>query len=72
MATPTTSNKSLPPLLRIEQVLELIPISRTSWYRGIQDGLYPQSIKIGPRIAVWRRSDIEQLLTVLSREVDDE
>ena len=33
--------------IRLEQVLEVIPVSRSTWFRGIQQGLYPTSIKLG-------------------------
>ena len=54
-------------LLRLPQVLARIPISRSGWYAGIQSGKYPQPIKIGPRTAVWRGSDIDQLINTLSQ-----
>jgi predicted DNA-binding transcriptional regulator AlpA len=49
-------------LLRINQVLELIPLSRTAWYNGIRSGLFPQPIRLGSRSVFWRLSDIERLI----------
>lgn len=40
----------------------MIPISRSQWWEGVKRGIYPQPIKLGPRITVWRLSDIEHLL----------
>lgn len=40
----------------------LIPISRATWWAGIAAGRFPKPVKLGPRIAVWRRSDILALI----------
>ena len=40
----------------------IIPVSRSSWYAGIQSGLYPPGLKIGPRITVWRVEDIRAFI----------
>ncbi|WP_374258492.1 helix-turn-helix transcriptional regulator [Aquabacterium sp.] len=52
-------------LLRLPEVLAIIPVSRTTWYQGVKDGLYPQQVKLGPRVSAWRRSDIDALLASL-------
>lgn len=52
-------------LLRIEQVLELIPVSRSNWYAGMRTELYPRGFKLGPRMRVWRLSEILDLIEKL-------
>jgi predicted DNA-binding transcriptional regulator AlpA len=52
--TVTTNDR----LLRLPQVLQLIPISKSSWWLGIREGRYPKPIKLGPRISAWKESDI--------------
>ena len=32
-------------LLRLKQVLEVIPVSKSSWWAGVKDGKYPASVK---------------------------
>lgn len=49
-------------LMRIEQVLKLIPISKSSWWKGVKEGVYPQPIKIKDGVTAWRNSDILQLI----------
>ncbi|OCZ78879.1 MULTISPECIES: helix-turn-helix transcriptional regulator [Achromobacter] len=49
-------------LLRLPEVLAIIPVSRATWYEGIKTGRFPAQVKIGPRIAAWRRSDIDRLV----------
>lgn len=41
---------------------KLIPMSRSSWWAGVANGKYPQPIKYGPRITVWRGKDIKSFL----------
>ena len=45
--------------LRLPQVLEIFPISRSSWWQGCKSGKYPKPIKLGPRTTVWRKDEIE-------------
>jgi len=45
-------------LLRLREVLSLIPVSRSSWYAGQKAGRYPAGHKIGPRTRVYKESDI--------------
>lgn len=52
-------------LLRLSQVLKLIPISRTSWYAGVSSGKYPKPIKLTERTAVYRSGDIRALIEQL-------
>ena len=52
--------------LRIDKVLEIIPVGKSSWWAGINSGLYPKGIKIGAKTVGWRIEDIEQLIKDLS------
>jgi len=49
-------------LLRIREVLQRLPISRTSLYDGIKVGLYPAPVRIGKRTVAWRESEIDRLI----------
>ncbi|MDL2209702.1 AlpA family phage regulatory protein [Desulfovibrio sp. OttesenSCG-928-I05] len=59
--------EKLPPtgFLRIAQVLELIPISKSTWWDGVKEKRFPQPIKISPKITVWRVEDIRALIISL-------
>lgn len=54
--------------LRLPQVLELIPVSRSTWYRGMKSGRYPLPVKIGLRAAGWKRCEIVKHLRQLDQE----
>ncbi len=45
-------------LLRLRQVLELVPVSKSAWWAGCASGRYPAPIKLTPRTTCWRRRDI--------------
>jgi len=47
--------------LRLPQVLEVFPVSRSNWWAGIRSGRYPAGVKLSPRTTAWLRSDIEAL-----------
>jgi predicted DNA-binding transcriptional regulator AlpA len=49
--------------IRLKEVLALIPVSKSTWYKGIADGRYPKPTKVlGSRIAAWDVKDIRSLL----------
>lgn len=52
-------------LLRINQVLALVPVGRSSWWEGCRTGRYPKPIKLGPRTTVWRAEDIAAFIESL-------
>jgi prophage regulatory protein len=49
-------------LLRLEQVLQLYPVSKSQWWHGVKTGIYPASIKLSPKVTAWRASDIRKLI----------
>ena len=49
-------------LLRLPQVLALIPVSRSAWWAGC---------KLGPRTTAWRAADIAALLEKLTAEPEE-
>lgn len=57
--------------LRLNQVLEIIPVGRSSWWRGCQEGRYPAPVKLGPRTTAWRAEDIAELVRRLGGVRDD-
>lgn len=54
--------------LRIWQIIggkgyrPIIPVSKTSWWRGVKEERYPHPIKLGKRTTVWRERDILALI----------
>ena len=54
-------------LLRLKQVLEIIPISKSSWWAGVKDGKYPASVKYG-RSTFWLNSDIQNLISRITKK----
>ena len=48
--------------LRLNQVLQLIPVCKSTWWAGVKSGRYPQSVKISTRCTAWRTSDIKRLI----------
>jgi predicted DNA-binding transcriptional regulator AlpA len=44
----------VPRFLRLPQVLEHVPFSKSLFLRDVADGLAPSPTKFGPRIVAWR------------------
>jgi len=51
--------------LRLCQILALIPVGKSSWWRGIRAGRYPKPVKLAPRTTAWRAEDIAALVEKL-------
>jgi len=49
-------------LMRISEVLRLVPVSRSNWWGGVKVGKYPAPVKLSPRVTCWRASDILDLI----------
>lgn len=60
------NQQDLQRLLRLPQVLEILPISKSSWWNGVKSGRYPASYKLGARTTVWREQDIIDLVNNIS------
>lgn len=54
-------------LIRIEQALELVPVSRSNWWAGCKSGRYPQPIRLG-RVTCWLESEV---LALMQRSTSD-
>ena len=69
MATATLKIEDLDfRLLRLNEVLTLIPVSQASFYEGIEKGHYPKPLKVGKKLSVWKLSDIRALVAKIERE----
>ncbi len=55
-------------LLRLRQVLTLIPISASAWWSGVRTGRFPRPVKLGPRTTAWRARDVLALIDSLSSD----
>jgi predicted DNA-binding transcriptional regulator AlpA len=53
-------------LLKIKDVLKIIPVSKATWYNGIRNGRYPKPVKIGLKAVAWRKQDIDDFLKSLN------
>jgi len=56
--------------LRLSQIIgdakrgipAIFPISKSAWWKGVADGRFPASVKLGPRTTAWHVDDIKALL----------
>lgn len=48
--------------LRVSQILQLIPVGKSSWWKGVRAGRYPRPVKLGPKTTAWRVEDIRALI----------
>jgi predicted DNA-binding transcriptional regulator AlpA len=51
--------------VRLKQILSPIgpiPVSKSTWWAGVNDGRFPKPRKLGKGITVWLVEDIERLI----------
>ena len=49
--------------VRLSTLLQLIPVSKSTWWAGVKSGRYPQPVRtLGARITAWRVEDIRALI----------
>jgi prophage regulatory protein len=49
-------------LLRLSEILKVIPVSRSTWYKGVAEGRFPRPVSLGPRSKAYRVEDILALV----------
>lgn len=52
--------------LRLSQVLSVIPLGKTCWWKGVKSGRFPKPVKLSDRCTAWRVEDIRELISRLS------
>ena len=62
MATVTTDR-----LLRLSEVLTITSLGRSTVYRKMRDGTFPEPLKIGVRAVRWRQAEISNWLAACPR-----
>ena len=62
VTTKPTTQKAfvLPPqgVCRAKQILELLPVGRTTFYKMVRNGDFPKPIRMGENISVWRNAEV--------------
>ena len=63
-------NTSIPTtgFLRLPQVLNFVPISKSAGWEGCKTGRFPKPVKLGPRTTAWKAEDIAALVKQLGGE----
>lgn len=51
--------------VKLPQVLSAIPVSKSTWFRGIAAGKYPRPVKLGNRASGWHVDDIRKCIARL-------
>jgi predicted DNA-binding transcriptional regulator AlpA len=55
-------NDSPAGFMRLDAVLKVLAMSRSTWLLGIKRGIYPKPFRISPRRIAWKKIEIEKLI----------
>ncbi|HOY23372.1 MAG TPA: AlpA family phage regulatory protein [Cellvibrio sp.] len=56
------------PLIRLPQVLQILPIGKSTFWKMIADGRAPRGRKLGEKTTVWKLSEIKKMVDDLDKE----
>lgn len=48
--------------VRLPQILKIFPVSKSAWWEGCRNGIFPKPVKLGRRTTAWRVEDIRALM----------
>ena len=56
--------RSLPSIgfLRLPEILQYIPVGKSTWWAKVKTGEFPKPCKLGKRTTAWRVEDIKALI----------
>src|SRR5436190_14575860 len=66
---PTIPNEGY---MRLPAILSVFPVSRSTWWAGINAGRFPKGFKLGPRITAWKVEDIRKLIETLGAKATEQ
>lgn len=49
-------------VLRLKDVLNIFPVSRSTWYAGVLSGQYPAAIRLSARAVGWLETEVLALI----------
>ncbi|GAA6205386.1 AlpA family transcriptional regulator [Thalassotalea sp. SU-HH00458] len=55
-------------LIRLKEVMEITGLGRSSIYKFISEGAFPQSISLGERAVAWELSEVEEWISIKIEE----
>lgn len=54
--------------LRINQVLQLIPVGKSTFWNWVKTGKAPPPVKLSERVTAWKAEDIHNFIAELSKK----
>lgn len=54
--------------LRLKDVLQVIPVSPATWWRGVRSGKYPRAYKLGDNATGWAVEDVRALVASIKKQ----
>lgn len=55
--------------VRLENILKIFPVGKSTWWQGVKDKKYPKPVRLSERMVAWKIQDIKSLIE--SYDYDD-
>lgn len=56
--------------VRLNQILQIIPVGKSTWWAKVKQGVYPQPVKLGERTTAWKVEDIRKLIESINNAAE--
>ena len=67
MMTQSAQQTTQDSFLRAPHITERMGVSRSYWWAGVKSGKFPAGIKLSTRVTVWRKSEIDRLISQIGK-----
>lgn len=58
--------------IRLNEVLKILGLKKTTFQKGIREGTLPKSYKFGPRISLWSIEEIKSAVDKIKQQPQDQ
>ena len=63
-----SNNRFSDRFMRIAEILSVIPIGRSTWWKWVAEGKAPKPVKLGPRTTAWKADEVYELIAQLEEQ----
>ena len=56
--------------VRLSQILTVIPVGKTCWWKGVKSGRFPKPVKLSEPCTAWKAEHIRELIKTLSKPIE--
>jgi prophage regulatory protein len=48
--------------VRLQLILHVFPVSKSTWWNGVKSGRFPAPVRLGPNTVAWKAKSVRDLI----------